>query len=106
MPPEPIRPSAIGKSVGAGVVAIVIGIIVCLITYALRGVEYGPLISIIQIEDSLYDYFLPPPNELKEGSRSIVFLDIDDNAILNWSGPKAKLTETPRGLIAALVQVT
>jgi CHASE2 domain-containing sensor protein len=115
--------SPLARSVGACAACMTVGLLICAATYILRGVDFGPLRSLVSFEDQVYNKVVPPTVDLKSGFRPIIFIDIDDSAIEQWEtvSDKSEATErsqiprptqvqgaaggTPRALIAQLVHI-
>jgi CHASE2 domain len=91
--------------VGACAACITVGILICVLTYSLRAVDFGPLRALISLEDRFYTALNPPLLDLNPGFHPIIFVDIDDRAVSNWDREQAAATGTPRGLIAQLVRI-
>jgi CHASE2 domain-containing sensor protein len=107
-------PSPFARSVGAAAASLVAALFVCAFTYFLRALDFAPLRTLVTTEDHLYDAIHSPDVHLLENAHQVVFIDIDDSAVEEWTGqtnegsnapekPNAPLNNTPRGLIAELV---
>lgn len=107
-------PSPFARSVGAAAASLVAALFVCAFTYFLRALDFAPLRTLVTTEDHLYDAIHSPDVHLLKNAHPVVFIDIDDNAVEEWTGqtnedsrspekPNASLNNTPRGLIAELV---
>ena len=107
-------PSPFARSVGAAAASLVAALFVCAFTYFLRALDFAPLRTLVTTEDHLYDAIHSPDVHLLENAHRVVFIDIDDNAVEEWTGqanedskspekPDLPLNNTPRGLIAELV---
>lgn len=107
-------PSPFAKSVGAAAASLVLALFVCAFTYLLRAVDFAPLRALVMTEDHLYDAIHSPDVRILKNAHQVVFIDIDDNTVEEWTGqadkddpnsaekPRPSRNNTPRGLIAEL----
>jgi CHASE2 domain-containing sensor protein len=101
------QPSADARAVGAGAACLAVALLVCVFTYVLRAVDFGPLRALIMEEDHLYDVIRAPDVRPLKNAHRVVFIDIDDETVRKWNTPdgapppSAPLpNNTPRKLIA------
>jgi CHASE2 domain-containing sensor protein len=101
--PQPMSPCA--RSVGACTTCLMVALLVCVLTYLLRAVDFPPLRALVSLEDRLYTLLIPPPLELENGFHAIIFVEIDDEAIRRWGARSGAAGGTPRTLLAEITHM-
>jgi hypothetical protein len=88
-------PSPFARSVGAAAASLVAALFVCAFTYFLRALDFAPLRTLVTTEDHLYDAIHSPDVHLLENAHQVVFIDIDDSAVEEWTGQTNEGSNAP-----------